>query len=579
MAEAKNLLEFIANQTPRVLGSIQAAGLAAANNSVAAENTATEVEKIYAQVAQDQSLVIRTQQLANQTVQQATQKAVAAAGGFDALYETISTLRTKQTQLRGELDTMRTEEIQAAGFSPLERIKLSLDWNGTRAKARSTVRDIQQEVVTATGIEGRINSVGTLARQSAESITAASIDASARIASAEYEIRARQARLEGIRHNTDQLNAVAGMEDKKLDVLIRAATADRAESQFQLALVEEGRRAAQFSWQKEHADAIRNEKLDEKAFEERTKYYVNLAEAARGLPLSDGPEWKDRLKLFKSGASKELEDLYLKGRIIHTTGVSLVGTSAADTARVLASSPGMNLPEERKKALALVTEAQAALAAARKTAGSPLVDDKDGTKAAGFINDYVAKSVAGHLKFVGNNYDNPFHIGELNSYIGTKENPGVLRFQQYPLVQRVLNPAIEGNISLSDPNVVFGLAQVAVNKGEISSSQAAADFTNIYRRANLLHRAAVGFNTLGITMPEGGAGYRTKIGGEVVDVTDFQAVARAMNMAMLRSAAQNRSMSPNTRKELSQQTDTAPFGVTEADRLRRQIRLQDRTTP
>jgi hypothetical protein len=530
MAETTNLLELIAGQTSRTIGTVRAAGLAAANNAVGMEDTAKDSEQIYKNIAQDQALVIRTQQLASMQVQQATQKAVTAAGGMDALYDTIGTLRTSQQQLRGELDVLRTEEVNATGLNILGRVKKALDWDGTRAKVAATAGKIQQEVAVATGIEGRINAVGTIARNSAESITTASIEASARIAAADMSLRANQARIEGLRFNTDQINQIAGMEDKTLDAMIKLQGVARGEDQYQLALQEEQRRREQFSWQKEQADAIKAEKISVRDFEARTKYYVNLAEAARGQPLSDGPEWEDQLKLFKSGASKAIEDLYNKGKMIHQTGVSVIGTSPADTARILSASPqGLNLPEERKKALALVTEAQAALAQARKLPASPLQDDKDGSKAAGFINGFVNDRVTRDLGFIGNNLDNPFHIGDLGSYIGTAANPGVLRFQSYPLVQRVLNPAIAANQSLSDPNVVVGLAMAAVRKGDISSSQAAADITNIYRRANLLHRAAVGFDTLGIRTPEGGAGYRVKINGKVVDMTDWPAVARAMN--------------------------------------------------
>ena len=247
--------------------------------------------------------------------------------------------------------------------------------------------------------------------------------------------------------------------------------------------------------------------------------------------------------------------------MIHQTGVSVIGTSPADTARILSASPqGLNLPEERKKALALVTEAQAALAQARKLPASPLQDDKDGSKAAGFINGYVNDRVTRDLGFIGNNLDNPFHIGDLGSYIGTAANPGVLRFQSYPLVQRVLNPAIAANQSISDPNVVVGLAMAAVRKGDISSSQAAADITNIYRRANLLHRAAVGFDTLGIRTPEGGGGYRVKINGTVVDVTDFAAVARAMNKASSReSLKEYQSQSFGLREPIKQAMRNIPL--------------------
>lgn len=537
MAEQVNLLDMIRQQSPRVIQAVRNAGAVAVDNSMKAEKVVGEMEKGLEQTGRDQALVVQTAQIGTLNAQQAARKALDAAGGMDALYDTIATLRTEQQRLAPELEKLRQETVEASGLNIVGKIKQRLDWNGTQAKVNSSIQAIETTSKAGAEIEQRINAAGVTAKNTAETMTVASVEASTRAAQTEWQMRAAQARLEALKYNTQSMEAIAAAEDKTLEVLTRAATFDRMEEQFQLSLREEARRARQADFQEQMMRDARAEKLSEKALDDRIVYKINLGKAARGESPITGPEAQDMIKMFR-GNNPEMLDLYKKGEYAERTGVSLIGYSPADTAKVIASNPQLlqTLPAERQKALALVVEAQTALAMARGTPGSPLSDDKDGAKASAFINKYVNDKAASFVTAVGNNLDNPFHIGDLSSYIGSATNPGVASFQNHPLVVKVLNPAIAGNVSLADPNTVIGLAQSAVRKGELTSSQAAADISNIYRRANLLHRSAVGFNTLGISMPKNGGGYMAKINGEMVDVTDFQAVARVMNRTMAQQA-------------------------------------------
>lgn len=532
MAEQVNLLELIRQQTPRVVQAVQNAGAVAVDNSRKAEVVAGSVEKLYEQAAQDQALVVRTAQVGQLQAQQASRKALEAAGGMDALYETISTLRTEQQRLTPALEQLRQENIDASGFSPLAWIKRELDWNGTQAKVESSVQSIKAVSATGQEIEQRVNAAGQIAKNTAETMTTASVDASARNAAVEWQARAAQARLEALKYNSTTMDAIAGAEDKTLEVLMRAQNVERQEQQYQLALEEAQRQRDQFEWRKQEAAYQRADREEKVLIDNDIVMKINAGRAARGLDPVNPTEAKQMINMFKSN-NPDMLDLYKKGELALRTGISIIGYSPADTAKVIAGNPQIleTLPAERKKALALVTEAQAALAVARGK-DVRLQDDKDGTKAAAFVNDYVKTRVGDLSKSVGNNFDNPFHVGDLSSYIGTPTNPGVSIFQTYPTVQKVLNPALAANISLSDPNAVVGLIQAAVKKGDLTSSQAAADITNIYRRANLIHRKAVGFETIGVSTPAAGKGYMARINGELVDVTDFTAVARLMNKTM-----------------------------------------------
>lgn len=533
MAEQVNLLELIRQQTPQVMQAVRNAGAVAVDNSMKAEKVVGEMEKTLEQTGRDQALVVQTAQIGALNAQQAARKAVDAAGGMEALYSTIATLRTEQERLVPALEKLREENINASGFNLVGKVKQRLDWDGNQARVRSSVQSIKAVSETGQEIEQRVNAAGQIAKNTAETMTAASVEAATRAAQSEWQMRAAQARLEGLKYNTQSMEAIAGAEDKTLEVLTRAANFERGEQQFQLALREETRRARSAQLQEELAAEARAERLSKKQLDDRIVYKINLGRASRGEAPITGPEAQDMIQLFR-GNNPEMLDLYKKGEFAERTGVSLIGYSPADTAKVIAANPQLlqTLPAERQKALALVVEAQAELAKARAVPGSLLADDKDGTKASAYINKYVNDKAANLVSSVGNNFDNPFHIGDLSAYIGSPTSPGVSTFQTYPLVSKVLNTAIAGNISLSDPNTVIGLAREAVLKGDLTSAQAAADVANIYRRANMLHRAAVGFNTLGIAMPANGGGYIAKIGNEMVDVTDFQAVAGAMNRTM-----------------------------------------------
>jgi hypothetical protein len=579
MAEQTNLLELIRAQGPKVIQAVQNAGAVAVDNTMKAEGVVQGLEKTYEQAGRDQALVVLTAQTGALQAQQASRKALDAAGGMDALYSTISTLRSEQQRLTPELERLRQENVDASGLNILGIIKQRLDWNGTQAKVESSIQSIKATSSAGQEIEQRVNAAGTIARNTAETMTVASVEAASRVAAAEWAGRAAQARLEALKYNSQTFNEISSAEDKTLEVLTRAQNVERGEQQFQLALREEERRREQFEWTKEAALAARTEKLEGKALDDSFVYKLNLGRAARGLAPLEGLEAKQALQLLKSN-NPDMVDLYRKGDVAATTGIGLIGYSPADTASVISKNPQIlqDLPPERRKALDLVVQAQRELAVARGRDPN-LADDKDGAKAAAYINKYVNDRVDTLSSSIGNNFDNPFHLGDLTSYIGTATSPGVSAFQAYPSVQKILNVSIAGGMSLADPNVVVGQIMAGVRKGDLTSSQAAADISNIYRRANLLHRRAVGFETLGISLPAAGAGYVAKINGEMVDVTDFTAVARAMNIQLLREAARGTPMDLGVRGGLANQTDPAIFGITEAERLRRQIRLQDRKAP
>lgn len=520
--QAVNVLDII-RKTQDATASTADVAVAEKKNAVKAETILSEAEQAQIAAGRAQAIVVGQQLTGQMQAQQRAQQAVDAAGGYDALFGLISRMSQTGTQLEADTAQLVKEKNTRLVDDPVEWLKAQVDWNGTESKVAGGVQKLQNQQAVAGAIEGRINQVGQIARATAETITAASIEAQTDEIAQQAKIQAARSRLDGLKYNTAGVKAAAEADERTLGFMLQAGNFERGQQQLELAFKEEERRREQFDWQKEQKD-------DQKGFDERLVYYVNLAEAARGQQPTTAQEIKDAIKL-KGGLSKEFEELYSNGKLIANGAPPMLGTSSSQTAAVLLKDPRIleQLPAERKKAGQLILDATKALGAELSKPGSQLADDKDGKKQSRFINDYVTGQLKRQATFVGNNPDNIFYAGDLGSYIGTPTNPGVSTYQNYPLVQKILNPALVNNISLSDPNTVVGLAISAVNKKDITTVQAAADISNIYKRTVALHLATVGFNGFGMTLPKEAAGYRVKIGGDVVDVTDFVSVAAAMN--------------------------------------------------
>jgi len=279
------------------------------------------------------------------------------------------------------------------------------------------------------------------------------------------------------------------------------------------------------------AEEAKELKLSEKEYDQRTLFYINLGRANRGMPELTGEEAAQSVKSFKAKASTELEELYSAGVETANGGGARIAYSAAQTADLISRGRIGALSDGREKALSVVQQAMIELDMARgsKTPeGMDLADDPKGQKATTFINRRVRELVEAQGTFVGNNLDNPRHIGDLGAYIGTPQNPGVSSFQKYQLVQKVYGPAAAAGTRLTDPNQLFSLALSATKTGDISMNQAAADMANIFRRANELKLKELGYETMGIRARNYGS-YVVEIDGQKIEATDEVAILRAMN--------------------------------------------------
>lgn len=539
MAERVNpILEQITQQSTVARSKSVDFGLVEQSNAVKSETILAELERDQTKIGENQALVVRAQLTGQLQAQQIQQKAIDAAGGYDTLLALIGQTAQTAQKVSADVQQLTKEKTTRLVDDPLEWIKAQVDWNGTQKKVEAGVTELQVVSGAAQNLESRLTQVGQISKSMAQTITQASIEASADTVSKEAAIQAGRFRLEGLKANTAGIKAIAEMEDRELDSLYKEGAFRRGEEQFDLALREEERRRAEFKERIDLAKEAQIEKLDARQMEERTIYFINLGEAARGQTPSTALEIRDHIRLNK-GIGPEYAELYENGKIADKGGPNLISTSPGRTASVLARDPTLvaNLPEQQKKVAELVLSARAALGQVKDPATlEALGKDKTGAAAAKIISEGVQTQVARQLSYVGNNPDNLFYIGDLSSYIGTSQSPGVAAFQKYPLTQQILNPAIKTGTSLADAGTVFGLAVAGVQANKIPLTQAAADLSQIYKRASALHRASADFRKFGITLPADGATYRVKINGEIVDLTKWQDVARAMNNQMAREA-------------------------------------------
>ena len=529
MAQPNPVLELISRLAEQ---SVQSArSVAAAETASAAEGKKLTQQAIdlTGKIGANEAITDQARRAGELQQQELISTAVTGARATDVLADTLAQMTAVQNSLSNNLNAIRALQEENTGFNPIKLISTAIQSIPYRRGVAVDSEQLQALSAGANQIASTITSVGAAAQAEAKKLSLAGQQAATDNIALTAQRQQALLALEGLRFNTQGVRAAAEADDKTLQVATQLGTFQRMEEQFQLALEQEARQREMFNWQKEKETAIRNERLDEKAFEDRTIQYINLGEAARGLPASSPQEIRDMIRLNK-GLSTEYAELYQNGRIAATTGQAVISTSPAKVASILAGSPELvaSLDEQQKKVASLLLEATKVLGdkAVRQKEG--LDDDKGGVKAQRIVGAQIQELVRRQLSFVGNNPDNPFYVGDLTSYIGSAASPGVAVFQKYPLVEKVLNPAIAANSPRADSSAVFKMALGSVQRGEITSVQAAADLTNIYRRASAIHRQGSDFRKFAISLPPDGGQYKVKIEGEIVDLTDFNQVARLM---------------------------------------------------
>ena len=528
MAEQVNLLELIRQQS---VGAMYSTALAAeAANTAARETTKSFVQsqKTLEQIGTDQSSVVNQAYL-GKLAAQTEARAAYKDSGVEATLAAISTALVEEVpKLSRALDDFAVEQEAAAGFSPLQSLKNILDVNGTRAKLVGSTAKIEELSKAAAQLEARTGARVQLANSTAEVLTTAAVEAATRAERGNWDLKAQEAHRAALKSNAYEVQVWADADERTLNILSAAAGQERAAAAEYRAGIEHGYRV-------EAANRAKQEQLTEDQIDQSALYYINQAELADGDIPSSGPEAKLLIKQLKGGANKDIYEKYLRGKQIASKGVPYYAFSPAGVAEKLAKSGKPNLPPERLKALGPLEAAMVELdqiltkpaTMEEKQLKESLESDKSGAKRAQWINQRTRQNLDTQYSFIGNNLDHPGHIGDLSSYIGTAESPGIGELQNHPFVQKVLNGAVAGNISLQDPSKVISIGLEAARAGTVSINQVAVDTAHLYAKAAGIKRAKRGYETFGMQFSKV-PGYVVEIGGMRVDVTKHDQVLRAM---------------------------------------------------
>jgi hypothetical protein len=522
MAEPNPVIEQIRALAGNVVQSTASVAAAKTAGSKQITDLISEQVDLVRDVAASRQIQVSAERAGQMAAQDQAIQIVSGARGIETLGKLLGETTRVADEVVGLTQTVRKEQETRLIDDPITWIKAAVDWDNNQEKLRGAVGQLQVVQTAAQSVASQIGQVGEKSKALAKTITTAGIKAETDQIRLTAEGQAATLAIEGIKQNLVGVEAAANADDRLLQLATSIYGVERAEAQFQLAL-EEAERAR-------NRDSIARKKdEDERQFEERMVATIQAGQRSRGVLEESPQQIRDKIKAM-GGVRDEYKDYYDKGEIFLRSGQAILGYSPAESAAILARDPTLreNLNENQKRVADIISEATKVLGDKAVRTKEGLDDDKSGAKAKRVVAEKTNELIQRQLAFVGNNPDNPFYVGDLGSYIGSSKAPGVAAFQNYPVTKLVLNPAIESGISLSDPSVVFKMTFDAVRTGKITSIQAAADLTNIYTRASAINRASADFRRFGIALPPNAGQYKVKIEGEVVDLTNFPAVANLM---------------------------------------------------
>lgn len=524
-----NLLELIKQQTQ----AARSANSILANAEQEASSKVVDVIKTMATRAEDigaaQQIVVGAKVYGDLKAQEVATAAVDVAGGYDALFQNVAAIAERQDSLRKNLDIVRQTQQDIPGIGPIAGIRRVFASGDARRNAEVDLEQLQALSQGNQALMQNLGTVGNLARANAQTLTAAAAKASVDVVAMQSRQEAAKLALEGLKQGLSGVTAAAQASDRDLRLSTDERAFDLRERQFQFAMEQAAEARANAAFNRSLRQEAADEKRQEAEILATALSEINLGRNSRNLPPLTLTDLRGEIKLGGGKLPPELAEMRQTGKITAQSGQAFIAMSPADVGKVLSTSPDLlaSLNAQQKKAAEMILEAQQVLGEPKNKIA--LADDKTGSKARALVSQRLQDTVTGHLALPGNNTENPFYVGEPSAYIGSAATPGIPTFQNYPLVQKVFNPAIAAGGSLADPNVPYNLTLAAVKSGEITLSQAAADFAAIYKRISAVHRATVDFKKFAIALPADGATYRAKVNGQLIDMTNWEQVYSAMN--------------------------------------------------
>lgn len=527
MAESTNILDLIRTQVGVVQKQITDTTTTSIENAKRAEAAASEAQKTYEQVGKDKALIETQVGLDKLRIEQANRQAATAAGitdgGGNRLLDLIGNFQRVSSEALITLQTVRKKEETQFLDSPIEYIKNQFTVDADKEKLAGAVKELDltdaliNKTATQLGHAYKDNAART------NSVTQATIESSARVAASEAEIRAQQAKIDGLKYNSEAVAAAQKGGVEQLSVLYNQRNAQMSEQQHKLALAEFAARQEQRTFEHQMRQDALEAKNVGKMLDEVTLGKINTARIGLGLQPFTGLEAKVQLEMYRKGNAPQMQEWYNMGERMQATGVTSYGAKPSQALDMLYDpTKTNNLPElvaNTAKFLNKLREDPAVVNALK------LVDPKDTKKRSDIIDAHIDNQMKSIFSNIVPGSGNPLDVGDVSQYFGTG------RLQNLRFVKEILEPAKAAGTPLNDPATVMSLGMAAASKGLLTTSEVAAGIAATYQRANIVNQATRNFAGFGIILPSDGYGYNAQVGGwgNTLDLTSYTAVGTYIN--------------------------------------------------
>lgn len=525
MATSAQLLTEIQKKTQEQLQNNDAAFVAAQSGANAAAALSEAAAKTLKATADAQATIIREDLTSKMVVEQAQRSAALAAGydpavGAGPLLDRIKKVNEKGSEVVDLTKKLRAERSVKIWENPMAWLQANF-LSDTEEQVVYASQELQAESTTLQNLNAAVQQTARTAEATAQTVTAAKIEAATKVAATDATLKAYQAEQEGIRFRTAAVTARAELSNANLNALHTLRGAQLAEQNYQLNLQQEARAREQFEWQKELKKIADEERKTGIALDSYVIETINYGNKLLNRPEITGLDAKAMVQFFKKGGSEELNKLYQIG-LSHRMNPKnpIIGATPAEAYSNIVSLQGQ-VTEAQKGVLEVMRDVQQALP---KTAFDPKTGKVDST----LYNKAIKEAFDSQFQLIRAGSGNPFDVGDITPYITSTP-----QLQSLPLVQKVLGPAITAKTSLNDPKVVLDLTIEAAKRGEISLPDAVTGIINTYQRANAINQAGRGFISFGIVPPQGGLAYNARLGfGTNVNLADPVAVGRYISMEL-----------------------------------------------
>lgn len=490
------------------------------------EASALKQAGIAEETGQALSTVKQAEGLAQLRLQQENIKAASAAGITESanfLLEQHALLQESQRRTIAKAAEVRNKwDSTIARDGLLGWIKNGLTVDISQRELAANAQEMQTIQGSLIATNNTLQETFQTNQGKLESYNMERIAAEAKAVAAQSKMQAEQARIQAQGFNIAGIEDAKNLTIEKLQLKYQAQSAAAGVKQLQMAEEDQAMQRARFNAQKEE-DALRKQLLsaqlkDKNEEEQLAKDFIttmNIGRGSRGMPALGDMEARLIIKNFKSGAlGKEAQADFQLGMSSRAAGGrQVLGSTPAETINLL-SEMGHNLPAVQEKTQEILSEALGALNADKA------LNKKDPGAVSQFLNERVKQTVK--LQFENGVVKNSaFDVGDIGdpSYLSHPAITGM------PIVKNFLQPLANNKQALDDPKTVLELVRAGMKKGELTSS-VAASLAQVYRVANEMNQQQKNFAGYGIRLPNRGAQYIVKVGGEKIDMTQPEQIQR-----------------------------------------------------